>query len=83
MLHVATYMQEMSKVVVVVVVVAVVVKLLRWSFVVLNAHPNALDEPVQCFFADVFGKQMCAVAECVDLKDSNDVVLDEVLCREI
>ena len=43
-LHVATYIQEMSKVVVVVVVVAV--KLLCWSFVVLNAYPNALDEPV-------------------------------------
>ena len=42
-LHVATYIQEMSKVVVVVVVV---VKLLCWSFVVLNAYPNALDEPV-------------------------------------
>ena len=40
-LHVATYIQEMSK-----VVVVVVVKLLRWSFVVLNAYPNALDEPV-------------------------------------
>ena len=39
-LHVATTIQEMSKVVV------VVVKLLRWSFVVLNAYPNALDEPV-------------------------------------
>ena len=39
-LHVATYIQEMSKVVV------VVVKLLRRSFVVLNAYPNALDEPV-------------------------------------
>ena len=38
-LHVAT---EMSKV----VVVVVVVKLLCWSFVVLNAYPNALDEPV-------------------------------------
>ena len=43
-LHVATYIQEMSKVVVVVVVV--VVKLLCWSFVVLNAYSNALDEPV-------------------------------------
>ena len=39
-LHVATYIQNMFKVVV------VVVKLLRWSFVVLNAYPNALDEPV-------------------------------------
>ena len=39
-LHVATYIHEMSKVVV------VVVKLLRWSFVVLNAYSNALDEPV-------------------------------------
>ena len=39
-LHVATYIQEMFKVVV------VVVKLLRWPFVVLNAYPNALDEPV-------------------------------------
>ena len=39
-LHVATYIQDMSKVVV------VVVKLLRWSFVVLNAYLNALDEPV-------------------------------------
>ena len=38
-LHVATYIQAMSKVV-------VVVKLLRWSLVVLNAYPNALDEPV-------------------------------------
>ena len=44
-LHVATYIHEMSKVVVVVVVV-VVVKLLRWSSVVLNASSNALDEPV-------------------------------------
>ena len=40
-LHVATYIQEMSK-----VVVVAAVKLLRWSFVVLNAYPNALDEPV-------------------------------------
>ena len=39
-LHVATYIQEMPKVVV------VVVKLLRWPFVVLNAYPNALDEAV-------------------------------------
>ena len=39
-LHVATYTHEMSKVVV------VAVKLLRWSFVVLNAYSNALDEPV-------------------------------------
>ena len=38
--HVATYIQEMSNVVV------VVVKLLRWSFVVLNVYANALDEPV-------------------------------------
>ena len=45
MLHVATYIHEMSKVVVVVVVV-VVVKLLCWSFVVLDAYSNALDEPV-------------------------------------
>ena len=44
-LHVATYIHEMSKVVVVVAVV-VVVKLLRWSFVVLDAYSNALDEPV-------------------------------------
>ena len=42
MLHVATYIHEMSKV----VVVVVVVKLLCWSFVVLNAYSNALDEPV-------------------------------------
>ena len=41
MLHVATYIHEMSK-----VVVVVVAKLLRWSFVVLNAYFNALDEPV-------------------------------------
>ena len=41
-LHLATYIQEMSKV----VVVVVVVKLLCWSFVVLNAYPNALDEPL-------------------------------------
>ena len=40
-LHVATYIQEMSK-----VVVVVVVKLLHWSFVELNVYPNALDEPV-------------------------------------
>ena len=40
-LHVATYIHEMSK-----VVVVVVVKLLRWSFVVLDAYSNALDEPV-------------------------------------
>ena len=33
-------------------------------------------------FADVFGKQICAVVECVDLKDSDDVMLDEVLCVE-
>ena len=39
-LHVATYIHEMSKVVV------VVVKLLCWSFVVLDAYSNALDEPV-------------------------------------
>ena len=39
-LHVATYIHEMSKFVV------VVVKLLCWSFVVLNAYSNALDEPV-------------------------------------
>ena len=39
-LHVATYIHEVSKVVV------VVVKLLCWSFVVLNAYSNALDEPV-------------------------------------
>ena len=39
-LHVATYIHEMSKVVV------VVVKLLCWSFVVLNAYSNALDEPM-------------------------------------
>ena len=49
-LHVATYIQEMFQVVVVVaaaaVVVVVVAKLLCWSFVVLNAYPNALDEPV-------------------------------------
>ena len=30
----------------------------------------------------MFGKQICAVVECVDLKDSDDVVLDEVLCVE-
>ena len=40
-LHVATYIHEMSK-----VVVVVVVKLLCWSFVVLDAYSNALDEPV-------------------------------------
>ena len=40
-LHVATYIHEMSE-----VVVVVVVKLLRWSFVVLDAYSNALDEPV-------------------------------------
>ena len=39
-LHVATYIHEMSKVVV------VVVKLLCWSFVVLDAYSNFLDEPV-------------------------------------
>ena len=39
-LHVATYIHVMSKVVV------VVVKLLRWSFVVLDAYSNSLDEPV-------------------------------------
>ena len=39
-LHVATYIHEMSKVVV------VVVKLLCWSFVVLNAYSSALGEPV-------------------------------------
>ena len=39
-LHVATYIHEMSKVVV------VVVKPLRWSFVVLDAYSNALGEPV-------------------------------------
>ena len=39
-LHVATYIQEMSKVIV------VVVKLLCLSFVVPNAYPNALDQPV-------------------------------------
>ena len=38
------YTHEMFKVVVVVVVV--VVKVLCWSVVVLNAYPNALDEPV-------------------------------------
>ena len=38
--HVATYIHGMSKVVV------VVVKLLCWSFVVLDAYSNALDEPV-------------------------------------
>ena len=40
-LHVATYIHEVSK-----VIVVVVVKLLCWSFVVLNAFSNALDEPV-------------------------------------
>ena len=40
-LHVATYIHEMSK-----VVVVVVVKLLRWSFVVLDAYSKALGEPV-------------------------------------
>ena len=39
-LHVATYIHEMFKVVV------VVVKLLCWSFVVLDAYSNAVDEPV-------------------------------------
>ena len=32
------------------------------------------------FLADVIGKQSCAVVECVDLGDPDDVVLDEVLC---
>ena len=30
----------------------------------------------------MFGKQICAVVKCVDLKDSDDVVFDEVLCVE-
>ena len=50
------------------VVVVVVVKQLRWSFVVLNAYPNAL--------------QICAGVKCVDLEDSDDAVFDEVLCVE-
>ena len=57
-------------------------KLLRWSFVLLNEYPGALDEPVQCSLADVFGKQICAVVKCVDLEGSDDVVFDEVLCVE-
>ena len=32
--------------------------------------------------ADAFGKQICAVVKCVDLKDSDAVVFDEVLCVE-
>ena len=33
-------------------------------------------------FADACGEQVCAVVKCVDLKDSYDVVFDEVLCVE-
>ena len=65
-----------------VVFVGVVVKQLRWPFVVLNAYPNVLNEPVQCFIANVFGNQICAAVKCVYLTDSDDAVLDEVLCVE-
>ena len=39
----------------------VVGRVVKLSLVVLNAYANALCEPLQCFFADVFGEHCCVV----------------------
>ena len=45
-LHTKSVMRHVAAIYKMFEVVGVVVKQLRWSFVVLHAYPNALDEPV-------------------------------------